>query len=141
MTLNERIERLEDDILKQETILLEKRRIIEDCNEMLVELEDAGFKTHLSAENNFTITISDVYDLTTVRRILRAGMGGWRDTFGTVWHCIGSALASWDGDVYPISIWLDTTVELFPTELLPTKGCEWKKIKEENYHLVCPVSP
>ena len=138
-SIQEKAERLYQQIGTQEFLLSEKKRLLNYHQSMLVEIEEAGFKVYLSAEHQCHVVISDIAELTVARRILRKGFGTWNDSFQHTWYSCGVALASWKGENAPMDIWLETSIESFPAELLPTEGCKWEKVQEDSFRVVCPI--
>ena len=140
MRIQSQIERFYTDISKQEYILKEKQRLLKYHQSMLIELEDEGFTVYLSAEHKCHVVINNIAHLSTARRILRKGFGEWNDKFQHTWYSCGVALASWKGENAVMDIWLETSIDSFPKELLPTDDCKWEKVQEESYRIVCPLN-
>ena len=94
-----------------------------------------------SFDEKIVIRISNLEELTKIRQFIKFNIyPDWKDRLFLIWNSTGKQiLVSYEDSDYPeIEIWFDTNIDNFPKELLPKdKKCQFKKVNEESYKLVC----
>ena len=54
-------------------------------------------------------------------------------------YSCGEAIATFRAKGVKWSIWLETTIDKYPKELLPSDHCGWEKTETSDYNLVCKL--
>ena len=103
-------------------------------------IEDQDFAVSWSG-GRLRVTIKNLDQLPAARAMLRKIFGSWSDTKAHNFYCIGIAHATWEGSEDCVDLWLESSVEDFPEELLGEK-CKWKPRKKNDteYDFVCDVA-
>lgn len=101
----------------------------------------------IALPDTIAIKINHIYDLSVARHTWKSTLGSWADRQASILNTYRDRiLVTWIYSkhlIEPVTyeIWLRTTVDLFPKELLPSEDCHFEKIKDPTeplFRLVCP---
>jgi hypothetical protein len=107
--------------------------------DMFSAIKGPDFRYNFVPGTSARLVIYDLNDLTAARRFMKKACGSWSDAFHHVFSSYERAIATWKNNDCPIQIWLETSIDNFPDNLLKD-GCKWTKTEETQYRITCDLT-